>query len=103
MFTYRICQDQALVDKFLAPWYLPTEAEKQAAEDCFEAGKLKCTDVPGQTCGYNADCQEGQACWRNDWFTCKCGYTLSMNVDTDPKQVEASTTARSAGALTTRR
>ena len=71
MFTYRICQDQALVDKLLTPGYLPTEAEKQAAEDCFEAGELKCTDVPGQTCGFNTDCQQGQACWRNDWFTCK--------------------------------
>ena len=72
MFSYRICQNQAIVDKLLTPGYLPTEAEKQAAEDCFEAGELKCTDVPGQTCGYNSDCQQGQACWRNDWFTCKC-------------------------------
>lgn len=71
MFAYRICQNQALVDKFLTPGYLPTEAEKQAAEECFEAGTLKCTDVAGQTCGYNPDCQQGQACWRNDWFTCK--------------------------------
>jgi hypothetical protein len=71
MFAYRICQDQALVDKFLTPGYLPTEAEKQAAEECFEAGTLKCTDVAGQSCGYNPDCQQGQACWRNDWFTCK--------------------------------
>jgi hypothetical protein len=71
MFAYRICQNQALVDKFLTPGYLPTEAEKQAAEDCFEAGTLKCTDVAGQNCGYNPDCQQGQACWRNDWFTCK--------------------------------
>lgn len=71
MFAYRICQDQALVNKFLTPNYLPTEAEKQAAEECFEAGTLKCTDVAGQSCEYNPDCQQGQACWRNDWFTCK--------------------------------
>lgn len=70
MFTYRICQDQDLVDKFLDPNYLPTDAEKQAAEDCFEAGLLPCTDVDGQNCGYNPDCQSGQACYRNDWFTC---------------------------------
>ncbi|KAL2130238.1 hypothetical protein VTI74DRAFT_6715 [Chaetomium olivicolor] len=70
MFTYRICQDQALVDKFLTPGYLPTEAEKQAAEECFERGTLPCTDVSGQTCGYNPDCSQGQPCWRNDWFTC---------------------------------
>ncbi|KAK4150222.1 Glucoamylase [Chaetomidium leptoderma] len=70
MFTYRICQDQALVDKFLTPGYLPTDAEKQAAEDCFEAGILSCTDVSGQDCGYSPDCSSGQPCWRNDWFTC---------------------------------
>ncbi|KAF9732153.1 hypothetical protein PMIN06_005382 [Paraphaeosphaeria minitans] len=85
MFTYRICQDQALVDKFLDPSYLPTNAEKQAAEDCFRAGELKCTDVPGQTCNYNADCTSGQACWRNDWFTCK-GFqdTKCRGVDNAP-------------------
>ncbi|KAI0516872.1 starch binding domain protein [Xylaria bambusicola] len=70
MFTYRICRDQALVDKFLDPDYLPTEAEKQAAEDCFDEGLLKCTDVSGQSCGYNPDCSTGEACYRNDWFTC---------------------------------
>ncbi|KAH9871166.1 hypothetical protein J1614_006742 [Plenodomus biglobosus] len=71
MFAYRICQDQSIVDKLITPGYLPTEAEKAAAEDCFEKGLLKCTDVAGQTCGFNADCQQGQPCWRNDWFTCK--------------------------------
>ncbi|KAH8682781.1 starch binding domain-containing protein [Tricladium varicosporioides] len=80
MFSYRICQDQALVDKFLTPGYLPTDAEKQAAENCFQAGTLDCTDVSGQTCGYSADCTQGQACWRNDWFTCNGFYA-----DTLPK------------------
>jgi len=70
MFSYRICQDQALVNKFITPGYLPTEAEKQAAEDCFEAGTLPCTDVSGQSCNFSPDCSPGQACWRNDWFTC---------------------------------
>ena len=70
MFAYRICQDQAIVDKFLDPDYLPTEEEKQAAEDCFEEGLLDCNDVDGQECGYSPDCSEGQPCWRNDWFTC---------------------------------
>ncbi|EAW08996.1 starch binding domain protein [Aspergillus clavatus NRRL 1] len=69
LFTYGICQDQALVNKFLTPGYMPTDAEKQAAEDCFLAGELKCTDVPGQECGFNPDCTGG-ACHRNDWFTC---------------------------------
>lgn len=71
MFSYRICQDQALVDKLLTPGYIPTLAEKQAAEDCFERGTLPCTDVKGQSCDFSPDCSPGQACWRNDWFTCK--------------------------------
>ncbi|RJE23231.1 Chitin binding domain protein [Aspergillus sclerotialis] len=70
MFSYRICQDQSIVDKFLDSDYLPTEDEKQAAEDCFQEGLLPCTDVNGQDCGYSPDCSEGEACWRNDWFTC---------------------------------
>ncbi|KAI2617108.1 carbohydrate-binding module family 20 protein [Hypoxylon sp. NC1633] len=70
MFAYRVCEDQDIVDKFLDPTYLPTDAEKQAAEDCFEAGLLPCTDVDGQACGYNPDCTSDQACYRNDWFTC---------------------------------
>ncbi|KAI0411306.1 starch binding domain protein [Xylaria grammica] len=70
MFTYRLCSDQELVDKFLDPDYLPTDAEKQAAEDCFDEGLLSCTDVSGQTCDFSADCSESEACWRNDWFTC---------------------------------
>jgi hypothetical protein len=70
MFSWRICQDQDIVDKLLTPGYTPTEAEKQAAEDCFEEGLLPCTDVSGQSCGYSADCSADQACYRNDWFTC---------------------------------
>jgi hypothetical protein len=58
MFSYRICQDQDLVNKFLDPTYLPTDDEKQAAEDCFVAGTLNCNDVDGQTCDYSADCTE---------------------------------------------
>ncbi|KAI9040301.1 starch binding domain protein [Aspergillus affinis] len=70
MFTYGICTNQTLVDLFLDPDYLPTNDEKQAAEDCFLAGELKCKDVAGQSCGYNPDCSSGQSCYQNDWFTC---------------------------------
>lgn len=70
MFAYRVCQDQSVVDRLLDPGYLPNEAEKQEAEDCFEAGLLACTDVEGNECGYNPDCSADQPCHRNDWFTC---------------------------------
>jgi lytic starch monooxygenase len=85
MFSYRICQDQALVNKFLTPGYIPTDTEKQAAEDCFQAGTLDCTDVSGQTCNYSPDCQQGQSCWRNDWFTCNAFQdTKCQGVDNAP-------------------
>ena len=70
MFSYRICQDQAIVDLLLDPEHEPTEEEKQAAEDCFQAGLLPCTDVDGQECPYSEDCAEGEDCYREDWFTC---------------------------------
>ncbi|KAH8690469.1 hypothetical protein BGW36DRAFT_432271 [Talaromyces proteolyticus] len=71
MFSYRICQNQTLVNKFLDPTYLPTDDEKEEAEKCFEEGLLPCTDVDGQECDYSPDCQEGEECWNNKWFTCK--------------------------------
>ncbi|KAL5342771.1 starch binding domain-containing protein [Aspergillus crustosus] len=71
MFTYGVCQNQTLVDLFLTPGYLPTNDDKQAAEDCFLDGELSCLDVNGQECGYNPDCSgSDQPCYRNDWFTC---------------------------------
>lgn len=71
MWTYRLCQNQELVDKFLDPDSLPTEAEKQQLEDCFEEGVLPCTGVDGQECPFSPDCNEGEACHNNDWFTCE--------------------------------
>jgi hypothetical protein len=70
MFSYRICQNQTIINKFLDPTYTPTDDEHEEAEKCMEAGILPCTDVDGQTCDYNPDCSEGEACYRNDWFTC---------------------------------
>ncbi|KAL2824276.1 hypothetical protein BDW59DRAFT_180352 [Aspergillus cavernicola] len=70
MFTYGICQNQTLVDLFLTEGYLPTDDEKQAAEDCFLEGQLTCGEVDGQECIYSPDCSEGEACYDNDWFTC---------------------------------
>jgi hypothetical protein len=80
MFSYRICQDQSVIDALITSGYLPTDAEKQAAEDCFEVGTLDCTDVLGQMCGCSAECTAGEACYRNDWFTCN-----GFEADTLPK------------------
>ena len=85
MYTYRICQDQATVDKFLDPEHLPTDAEKQALEDCFQEGILSCTDVDGNTCDYSPDCNEGEECWTKDWFSCKkYGEGGCIGVDSAP-------------------
>ncbi|ORY61413.1 starch binding domain-containing protein [Pseudomassariella vexata] len=70
MFSWRICQDQFIVDKLLTPGYTPTLEEKQDAEDCFEEGLLPCTEIEGQVCDYSPDCTSDQPCYRNDWFTC---------------------------------
>jgi hypothetical protein len=77
MFSWRICQDQDLVDKLLDPSYTPTIAEKEAAEHCFQEGILPCTDVDGQSCEYSPDCAAGQPCYRNDWFTCNAFQAIS--------------------------
>lgn len=85
MFSYRLCQDQRIVDLLLDASRIPTEAEKQEAEDCFEAGLLPCTDVSGQACGYSPDCSPDQPCHRNDWFTCdKFGEGGCAGVDGAP-------------------
>ncbi|KAF2181445.1 carbohydrate-binding module family 20 protein [Zopfia rhizophila CBS 207.26] len=102
MFTYRICQDQDLVNKFLDSGYLPTDTEKQAAEDCFEVGTLPCTDVNGQSCDYSPDCSEGQACWRNDWFTCK-GFQDSKCQGVDNAPLNSCYTTIAGGYTVTKR
>ncbi|KAI8633723.1 starch binding domain protein [Xylariaceae sp. FL1651] len=105
MFTYRLCNNQTLVDKFLDPNYLPTDAEKQAAEDCFEEGLLPCTDVDGQACSFSADCTEGQPCWRNDWFTCNGFYadTLPKCQGVDNAPLNSCYTSISGGYTVTKR
>mgnify|MGYP003388421723 CR=1 FL=1 len=50
MYSYRICQDDSIVAKYLDPNHTPDETEWAALEDCFQAGILKCSDVPGQNC-----------------------------------------------------
>ncbi|KAI0140209.1 carbohydrate-binding module family 20 protein [Xylariaceae sp. FL1272] len=101
MFTYRLCNDQSIVDKFLDPDYTPTDAEKQAAEDCFEEGILSCTDVDGQTCEFSADCTEGQPCWRNDWFTCH-GFNADKCQGVDNAALNSCYTSISGGYTVTK-
>ncbi|KAH8666503.1 starch binding domain-containing protein [Xylariales sp. PMI_506] len=94
MFTYRACQDDSVIAPFLEPGYTPTDDEKQAAEDCFEAGVLPCTDVSGQTCDYSPDCTSGEACWNNTWFTCdQFGNGGCIGVDAAPVDSCSTTTA----------
>mmetsp|Transcript_7717 Transcript_7717/g.13019 ORF Transcript_7717/g.13019 Transcript_7717/m.13019 type:complete len:262 (+) Transcript_7717:27-812(+) len=73
MYSYRICQDDSIVAKFIDPSHTPDQAEMTALEDCFQAGILKCSDVPGQECAVHPDCvNTGWGCEQaaGEWFSC---------------------------------
>eukprot|EP00732_Lithocolla_globosa_P004836 Lithocolla_globosa_v1_NODE_4641_length_1395_cov_28.476866.p1 type:complete len:246 gc:universal NODE_4641_length_1395_cov_28.476866:1007-270(-) len=71
VYSYRICQDQSLVDKFLNPNRAPTTEEMFELEECFSRGILPCYDVAGQACPISDGCQPDWGCaQRNDWFHC---------------------------------
>jgi len=73
LYSYRICQDDALVAKFTDPDHTPTIAEMTAMEACFQKGQLKCSDVPGQACPVHPDCKgTGWGCEaaNSTWFNC---------------------------------
>lgn len=55
VYSYRICQDDSIVAKYLDPNYTPNESDWTAMEDCFQTGILKCSDVPGQNCAVHPD------------------------------------------------
>ena len=57
VYSYRLCQNDALVAKFLDPQHTPTESEMNLLEECFQDGVLKCSDVPGQECTIHPDCK----------------------------------------------
>lgn len=101
MFSYRICQDQELVDKFLDPEYEPTEEEKQAAEDCFQEGLLSCTDVEGQECEFSPDCGEGEVCQNKDWFTC-LAYGQGGCIGVDGAEINSCATTIAGGYTVTK-
>ncbi|KAK2757526.1 hypothetical protein FQN54_004495 [Arachnomyces sp. PD_36] len=102
MFTYRMCQKQEIVDKFLDPDYLPTDAEKQEAEDCFQEGILPCTDVDGQTCDYAPDCNEGEPCWDKQWFTCNA-YDDTGCIGVDNAEINSCFTSIAGGYTVTKK
>eukprot|EP00756_Hemistasia_phaeocysticola_P029420 Hpha_TRINITY_DN16231_c0_g6::TRINITY_DN16231_c0_g6_i1::g.13212::m.13212 len=73
VYSYRLCTDDALVSKFIDPSHTPTTAEMEALEKCFQAGVLKCSDVPGQSCPVHPDCVgTGWGCETSNgtWFNC---------------------------------
>lgn len=68
-FSYRLCQDDDLVAKFLKSGSAPSEDVKQQLEDCFEKGILSCSDVDGNHCETSGDCSE-DGCKNSDWWGC---------------------------------
>lgn len=75
LYSYRICSNDELVGKFIDPNYTPNDTEMTLLEECFQAGVLKCSDVPGQDCNIHPDCVgTGWGCDSQDvadsWFAC---------------------------------
>lgn len=70
VYSYRICQDDAIVAKYINASYTPTTSDWTDMETCLQAGILSCTDVPGQDCPVSPDCQSGWGCEKaTSWFT----------------------------------
>ena len=72
LYSYRICQDDAIVAPFIDPSHTPDDNEMAQLEECFQAGQLKCGDVPGQDCPVHPDCVgTGWGCeTATSWFAC---------------------------------
>mmetsp|Transcript_2641 Transcript_2641/g.4825 ORF Transcript_2641/g.4825 Transcript_2641/m.4825 type:complete len:214 (+) Transcript_2641:183-824(+) len=73
VYSYRICQDDNIVSKFIDPNYMPNEGDWADMEACFQAGILKCSDVDGNNCYVHPDC--GGTGWgceysSQEWFNC---------------------------------
>jgi hypothetical protein len=73
-YSYRMCPDQNLVNKFITPGYRPSETEEQQLEDCFQGNVMPC-NFPGQPhpdrCKMSSatNCQPGDPCnQKSDWF-----------------------------------
>jgi hypothetical protein len=88
-YSYRLCPDQSIVDKFTTPGYSPSEAEEQQLEDCFQANVMPC-NFPGQphparcNMGPETNCQSGMACnSKPDWFHAptSTGFPLESGVN----------------------
>jgi hypothetical protein len=72
LYSYRICTDDDLVAKFIDPSHTPDQDEMDALESCFQAGQLRCDDVPGQDCPVHPDCVGTDWGCSNatSWFAC---------------------------------
>jgi hypothetical protein len=72
LYSYRVCQSDALVAPFIDPDHTPTDAEMAALETCFQEGQLNCDDVPGQECPIHPDCvgTDWGCASAKSWFAC---------------------------------
>jgi lytic starch monooxygenase len=73
VYSYRLCQDDELVAKFIDADYTPNATDMAALETCFQDGILSCSDVEGQDCSSpHPDCVgTGWGCESaTSWFAC---------------------------------
>ncbi|GMH49773.1 hypothetical protein TL16_g00610 [Triparma laevis f. inornata] len=72
LYSYRICTDDSIVAPFIEPDHTPNDSEMAALETCFQAGQLRCDDVPGQECPVHPDCvgTDWGCASAKSWFAC---------------------------------
>jgi len=71
LYSYRICPNERITEKFTNPAYTPDANDEAALEECFQRGILACTDVPGQSCPVHPDCNPAWGCANaTSWFNC---------------------------------
>jgi len=61
VYAFRLCDNPDIVEKFKTDTPL-TGSEQLEAEQCFQAGILRCDDVFGQDCGLSPRCDPTWGC-----------------------------------------
>lgn len=57
MYSYRMCTDDSIVQKFIDPAHTPDQGEMDDLEACFQKGILRCDGVEGNDCSSHPDCE----------------------------------------------
>mmetsp|Transcript_7019 Transcript_7019/g.9847 ORF Transcript_7019/g.9847 Transcript_7019/m.9847 type:complete len:384 (+) Transcript_7019:179-1330(+) len=61
VYQFRLCDDPSLVS-FLWADEAPNVTIQNELEECYQAGILRCDDVPTNDCSFEVDCKDGWGC-----------------------------------------